>query len=195
MTMAATLSTKEQIIVSARDIYLEEGLSALSMRKVASKAGLSPMAAYRHFENKDDLLSHVILEGFQIFERYFYRSLQESTPWKRLEACAQCYYDFAMENARYYEVMFMSLVQLNEINFQDNGRTQIKASQQFLIDRVNECKDKGIIKTKDSRATALHLWAHCHGLISLHLAGRLDHIKFDRFYKQSTQDVLNPLKI
>src|SRR5690606_21099108 len=72
--------TKTRIIESARDIYLQEGLHGLSMRKVAKLAGVSTMAAYRHFDSKDELISHVVMQGFLLFQRYFYRALEGDSP-------------------------------------------------------------------------------------------------------------------
>jgi len=41
-----------------------DGLEALSLRELARKAGVSPMAPYRHFADKAALLDALTLEGF-----------------------------------------------------------------------------------------------------------------------------------
>jgi len=78
--------TKSNIISSALTLYLKGGLEAVSMRKVADHAGLSTMAAYRHFKNKDDLLNHVVMEGFRRFQDYFTRAKVIPDPIASLKA-------------------------------------------------------------------------------------------------------------
>lgn len=195
--IAESLSdTKFKLIESARDLYLEEGLGEVTMRKVAKKAGLSTMATYRHFENKDDLLGHVVGQGFRIFQTYFNRALKGKTAADRLRLCADYYLQFALENPKYYEVMFMSLVQLRELEFQENGKQQVKAALKFLVDRVEDCKSAGPMVDLPAKSIALHLWSHSHGLVSLHLSGRFDvHRNFKKFYGESMMLVLAGLGI
>lgn len=45
----------------------EVGPAALSLRAAARTAGVSAMAPYRHFADKDDLLAGVAAHGFQLF--------------------------------------------------------------------------------------------------------------------------------
>lgn len=49
--------TRENYIDAALSVIAERGLDKLSMRNVATELGVSAMAAYKHFENKDDLLT------------------------------------------------------------------------------------------------------------------------------------------
>nr|WP_244181714.1 TetR/AcrR family transcriptional regulator [Streptomyces curacoi] len=46
----------EQIVDVARRIIQEEGVEALSMRRVAKEVGATPMALYHHVRDKDELL-------------------------------------------------------------------------------------------------------------------------------------------
>ena len=51
--------TAGRIIEAARAIVTEEGAEAVSMRRVATAAGITPMAIYRHFADRDALLRAV----------------------------------------------------------------------------------------------------------------------------------------
>lgn len=180
------MDTKSRLLESARDIYLSEGLNALSMRKVAKHAGVSTMATYRHFENKDELISHVIMEGFRIFQSYFYRALEGNTPAQRLQLSSDSYLAFALENTKYYEVMFMSATHAHQVSQHENVRRLIRAAVQFLYDRIAECVDVGILDGPASRRKVLHLWSHSHGLVSLYLSGNIDsHTPFPVLYRES----------
>lgn len=191
---SGTADTKTRLIESARDIYLNEGLQALSMRKVAKQAGMSTMATYRHFTNKEDLINHVILEGFRIFQGYFYRALEGRTPAERLQLSADSYLDFALENPKYYEVMFMASTQFTNTHHNEQVQTMIRAAVQFLYDRINDCIQAGVLDGPASRRKVLHLWSHSHGLVSLHLSGHLDtHTPFRELYQESMATVFRGL--
>lgn len=186
-----TSDTKTKIIESARDIYLEDGLNALSMRKVAKHAGMSTMAAYRHFENKDDLIGHVILEGFRIFQQYFFRALEGRSPMERLSLSSDAYLYFALENHKYYEVMFMSIAHVTDTPPSQRGQDLVRAAVQFLYDRIAECVDEGLMDGPVSKRKVVHLWSHSHGLISLYLSGHLDSsTPFTELYQESMSIML-----
>jgi TetR/AcrR family tetracycline transcriptional repressor len=48
--------SREAFIDAALLVVAEEGVDKLSMRRVATELGVSPMAMYKHFANKDELL-------------------------------------------------------------------------------------------------------------------------------------------
>ncbi|MFK4100344.1 TetR/AcrR family transcriptional regulator [Streptomyces sp. NPDC019531] len=50
---------RDQIVVAALTIARDEGLEALSIRRLADRLGVSRMALYRHISDKDDLLDMV----------------------------------------------------------------------------------------------------------------------------------------
>jgi AcrR family transcriptional regulator len=52
--------TREVLVRAALRIADEEGLSALSMRRLGAELGVDPMAAYRHLPNKRALLDGVV---------------------------------------------------------------------------------------------------------------------------------------
>src|SRR5882757_3467545 len=52
------------LLEAARTILEEESLSALTLRAVARKAGVSHAAPYRHFPNHEALLVELSVEGF-----------------------------------------------------------------------------------------------------------------------------------
>jgi AcrR family transcriptional regulator len=66
MTPQRTLKTRRggplnagSILHAAISILDQEGLEALSMRHLAGKLGVTPMAVYNHFQNKEELTARV----------------------------------------------------------------------------------------------------------------------------------------
>lgn len=52
--------TRERIVKAAYQIAKKDPLNAMSMRKIASKLKVTPMAIYKHFSDKDELTAAVI---------------------------------------------------------------------------------------------------------------------------------------
>ncbi len=164
--------TRKKIIEAARDIYAEEGPQGLSMRKVARQVGVSAPAIYRHFEDKEELVTEVCREGFSVFAGYLMRGTGEPGPMERLEATGRGYLEFALDHPQYYEVMFMA----RHPTFERLAVEAQKASSptfQILIDRIAECQRAGLMPEGDASMFATAIWSHVHGLVSLWLGGHV----------------------
>jgi AcrR family transcriptional regulator len=59
--------TADRIAAEASAILRAEGADAVSMRRVASAVGITPMAIYRHFPNREALLRAVAARGWATF--------------------------------------------------------------------------------------------------------------------------------
>ncbi len=55
---------REVILEAAQRIVAEEGLPALTMRRIGSELGADPTAVYRHFRDKDELVTELADRAF-----------------------------------------------------------------------------------------------------------------------------------
>jgi AcrR family transcriptional regulator len=168
-------SRREQILAAARDLFLKQGLSGFSMRRVAAQAEISATAIYRHFKDKDALLQAVVEEGFLVFASYLFRSLEGKTPLERLTLAGENYIRFSLEQPKYYRLIFMSWFDEKKPEFVAKRAEEQRGQAptfQFLLDRVDECIKEGIIKGEvQAMDAALGIWSQVHGLAALYLAG------------------------
>ncbi len=178
----------QKILESARDLYLEHGLHGLSMRKIAEQLNVSATAIYRHYKNKESLIYKVIGEGFTLFGAYLYKALEGKSPLERFQLGGEAYLLFALEQSKYYEVLFMAPEQLGHGETPPDIKSKGEATFQFLIDRVQECMHEGIFQKGDPYKVALSIWAHSHGLVALFLSHKLpmDIVEFKQLFKDST---------
>jgi AcrR family transcriptional regulator len=184
------MSTRDRILRAARDVFLEHGLDGVRMRAVAARVDLTPMALYRHFRNKEALLDAVVEEGHAIFLRYLQRALAEPSPGERLTRAGYEYLNFALQQRGDYRVMFMMATARRPAEATPGWRDV--ATFRFLVDRIRECADAGLLRVDDPESTALTVWAHVHGLVSLFLAGKLqlDEVRFRSLYGRSVTDLM-----
>lgn len=168
------LQTQERILDAARKLLVETGIEGLSMRKVGLAAGISAAAIYRHFEDKDALLSAAIREGARVFVGYLVESLQAPSARERLYLMGRRYFAFAEEHPHDYHVLFMldcEKVGLDKLD--QEARAETDKSFQLLVDRVIECQKAGWMIPGEPREHALFIWASIHGLASIQLTHRL----------------------
>lgn len=186
-----------RILAAARDLYLEKGLRGFSMRHLAGTLDVSPTALYRHFRNKEELIHRVIEEAVKVFATYLFASLAGRTPEERFRMGGEAYLNFALEQRKYYEVIFMAPEQFGAGPAPEGLQKKDKATFQFLIDRVQELMDGGILAKGVPKDVAVTIWAHCHGLVSLYLAGKMpmDETAFRRLYWESSERILRGLRV
>lgn len=169
-----TRDTRQQLLEKARDILIAEGLEKLSMRKVASACDLSAPAIYRHFADKDDLLSAAVAEGARLFSHFLLGALTEVTPLARLKKLGQRYFDFALEHPKDYELLFVvNCRALGLERLDERAQKETGASFRILVDRVAECQASGELKQGPLEPIAVYIWSGVHGFASLVLSGHL----------------------
>ena len=78
---------------AARAILEEAGPGVVGLRETARRAGISPEAAYRHFNNKEALVASVAAEGFRELAAAMEAATEESNP---LHGVGLAYVDFAL---------------------------------------------------------------------------------------------------
>ena len=186
--------TRALLVTAARDLFLEAGEPGFSLREVARRVGVSPAAVYRHFDGKEALTFAACTQGFSVFSSYLLRALTAPTPLERALAASEQYRLFGLENPLDYRFIFMSPAeQVPPPNEMTCAAAEPSLPQnstfQFLVDRIRECMDTGLIARGDTQKTAVLVWAHLHGLVSLRLAGLLDGVgddaAFAEMYRQS----------
>ena len=176
----------------ARDLYLEHGLAGLSMRKVAQKVGITPMAIYRHFENKEDLQEQLLIKGFKSFGVYLNKGLEGDTPLERIRLTTQGYFDFATQQSKYFEIIFLSTDVNKELKVKEMIQKEAKSTFNFLLDRVQECLDAGLLKDESPFTVAVTILAEVNGLVSLYLTNAFGWTlqEFEIAFKKSLDRVI-----
>lgn len=92
------LSTREEILVAARELLLEVGPEALSLRQVARRADFSPAALYTYFSSRDELVAALFAESFQRLDAYLRQVPSDLPPERRIVQLGMAYLHFAQEN-------------------------------------------------------------------------------------------------
>jgi AcrR family transcriptional regulator len=162
---------RQALVQATLTLVEEHDVSAVSLREVARRAGVSPGAPYHHFKTKSELLSVVAEEGFHACEAAMYAALvgiSPADPYAQIDALGVGYLRFASEHPSHYRVMFH-----HELS--DPALYPERAS---AADRAMSClaevlrKFEGLSPQEIERL-ALAFWSFSHGIASLWIEGPL----------------------
>lgn len=89
------IKMKEKIIQTALKICEKEGYESFSMRKLAAKLNLDPMAVYHYFRNKEELTKSMVEQIFSRFQEEIIVS--ERNPKANLKRVLIAYWNLFLE--------------------------------------------------------------------------------------------------
>src|SRR5512139_231671 len=98
---------REALVAAAIRVLEEEGIAALSLRRVAKESGVSQAAPYAHFADKKSLLTEVANRGFALFrDRMAQEADRAAARDGYLVGLGKGYVFFALENPALFHLMF-----------------------------------------------------------------------------------------
>ncbi|MER8105576.1 TetR/AcrR family transcriptional regulator [Kitasatospora sp. NPDC094016] len=150
---------------AARDLLEEDGSAALSLRAVARRAGVSATAPYRHFADREALLSAVAAQGYRELAEHLAAAHPAPREPEDLAAVAAAYVRFAVDRPALFRVMFAEPC--------DPADVERAAATAAMWDYVGGIVGDTFPGT-DREAMSTAVWALVHGLAFLHLDGKLD---------------------
>ncbi len=132
---------------------------------------MSAMTPYRYFENKEELFAMVRTEAFRRFADAQRDAIAGVTdPEDALRMLGRAYVSFALDEPDAYRIMF-ELLQAPAGTYPELETAQARAFS-YLHAAVAAGVEAGVLEGEPLRR-AHYLWAQVHGLVSLHLAGKL----------------------
>jgi AcrR family transcriptional regulator len=165
-------STKQNIAIAARRIMDEEGTDAVTMRRVADVANITPMAIYRHYKAREGLLTALADAGFQELAARIARKPFAGTVAERLAKMAEIYLDHALNDPRLFELMFLKKRE-GARRYPLDFRAGRSPTATLMADAVLKGMERGDLIHDDAWEIVLEMGALSHGLIMLYLGGRI----------------------
>jgi len=171
---------KNALIKAGVEILAKDGVSGLSLRKVASRAGVSHTAPYAHFTDKQSLIAAISTEGFrQLYERVNVVVEEYKTkPSIQLVETAWAYVQFALDDRDRFKVMFSGVLE-KEKEYPEFVEESHRNFQ--LVKTVVEANQAaGVLQSGPSDLVALSAWCMIHGFIMLLLEGQISHTALEQ---------------
>lgn len=163
--------SREAIVSEARSMVQSGGLEALSLRRLATRLGVTAPALYAHVASKRDLVRAVAEVEFDHLLARFDK-IDTTDPLERIRAQSRAYVDHARENPELFQVMFVFPPDLGAAPLPE-GVELPAATRAFTtaLAAVEEAMDAGVIERADPVLVALTLWTANHGVAMALLLG------------------------
>ena len=161
---------RDVVIRVTTDLLAQVGdVEALTMRAVATAAGVTPPSIYRHFPDKQALVRTVITARFDEFTSMLSSAAATGDqPLSRLEAMTEAYVGWGLEQPGHYRVLF-SATNAGPAGLGLDGASEHPGapSHRLLVDAVTACLPPP--QQAASLPLATELWASLHGIVDLRI--------------------------
>ncbi|KQV41147.1 TetR/AcrR family transcriptional regulator [Massilia sp. Root335] len=166
------MTTKERILAIAISELEAHGLDGLSLRAVGQKAGITPMAVYRHFADKAALLQAVGAHALDRWQRRV-QAIGALPLLAGFDAIATAFVDFALDEPALFDAAFVLKTRAERIYPDDfeAGRSPVIGG--FAL-RLAEGQAAGLVRAGPPLELAMAVWGVLQGLVALHRSGRFN---------------------
>jgi AcrR family transcriptional regulator len=163
---------KEALLQAALDLIAQKGAAGFTFADAARMAGVSPAAPYRHFRDRDELLTSIAQRGFEQFEAQLNAAWDDGRPdtVSAFERVGRAYLAFARAEPAFYSAMFESGLPMDTtpslLAAGDRAFGVIRAA----AERLAALAPPGAARPP-AMMMALHIWSMAHGIASLFARG------------------------
>jgi AcrR family transcriptional regulator len=161
------------LLAAVESAVADGGVSGVSLRDVARRAGVSHSAPAHHFGSKAGLLTAFATAGYQLLVESVIKEVAESEAGDgaaELAAIGRGYVRFAVGHPAHFEVMFR-LDALDPSNAQFVAASE--AAYGLLTATIERCRAAGRLHGRPPEVVAVSAWSLVHGLSALWISGRL----------------------
>ena len=158
---------REVIIATTRELIVTGGLEALTLRRLASRLGVTAPALYGHVKDKRDLLRAVAEDEFDRLVARF-DEVDATDPVERIRALNRAYVAHARDDPEMFRVMFLFPPDLS-VGDLPEGVELPGATRAFgrAAEAITAAIDAGVITSDDPLLVALTLWSAVHGVATV----------------------------
>ena len=164
--------TSRRIATAARELLDTEGVEAVTMRRVAAAVGITAMAVYRHYADRDALLNALADEGFTELAGKLQETRLKGELESRLRKVLDANLDFALTRPRLFELMFLR-PRKGARQFPHDFAAGKSPTANPFAELMTEGIRAGVFQRVDVWEIAFESGALIQGLVMLYLGGRV----------------------
>jgi AcrR family transcriptional regulator len=159
---------RAEILDAAKQLFVEEGYAATTIRRIAAKVGISSTALYVYFPDKDAILVEICDATCAGLINELDEVRRDATdPFDALAKCLERYIRFGLDHPNEYELTFVTRrsKELQKLR-PENEKLGMQAFERFY-DLVDAVVRSGVTNDVDTQRLTQQLWAAIHGLVVL----------------------------
>jgi AcrR family transcriptional regulator len=159
---------RRALLDASLEIIEKEGVSNLTLRDAARRAGVSHAAPKHHFGDLRGLHCAIAEEGYHKLRGHMTRARDaepEAGALRAFKLIGMAYVDFAARHPGHFRAMFHP--EVADRSDEPSLDQAAQAAYQLLLDVVHAAQAAGEIRADDTRDLALGAWSLVHGLAAL----------------------------
>ncbi len=165
------MATRDRILAAACKAFERHGLDGLSLRDVAAKVGITPMAIYRHFESKEALVDALVLDALEEWSARV-AALPPAEGIAKVEQMGAAFLDFALREPRRFEAAFL-LPSRKARRYPDDFAAGRSPGGNVQLQALEQATREGKVAGAPPIEIMLINSALSQGLVTLYRAGRI----------------------
>ena len=157
---------RQEILDAARELFVEQGYEAVSMRKIADRIEYSPTTIYLYFKDKAELFECLCGETFEklIVEL---EKISQADPVEGFRAGLRRYIEFGVAHPAHYRVTFMTPLKGEGPGGSHDKTDSGERAFECLKNCLGACVSAGRFRVVDFDVVSLGIWATIHGVTAL----------------------------
>ncbi len=171
---------RNALVAEALELVTKKGVEGFSLREAARGVGVSPAAAYRHFEDRSALLEALAHQGLARLALEMEEAVATApgTPGSPARAAAElsrlgaAYVEFAVAHPSHFRVMFGPWCDLG-VELAPELLPRGRDPLHLLSDTLDGMVRAGAIKAAARESAEIPAWSAVHGFASLLVEGGL----------------------
>jgi len=161
--------TRRALLDAAAELLDAGGPEAVTLREVGARAGVSRAAPYRHFADKDGLLTAISVESWdRMTDALRANGAKGSAPSVRLQGALMAFVKLGRERPHLYQLMFV----ISKSDPAAGARAALRALDEFLSTVA------ALVGEADAPHYGALLFSGAHGIAELEISGHLTEEKW-----------------
>ncbi|AXB41642.1 TetR/AcrR family transcriptional regulator [Amycolatopsis albispora] len=173
--------TIDALLSAAEHTFSRRSVEEVTVEEIAERAGVAVGSIYNNFGSKAGLHAAVVSRALDVDREYMDRAYTpERSPIEQLEAAAEQYLRFYLEQPQYFRMLaFPAPLGGYPAAAETAARLARRVDEQNarMVDAIERGIADGTIRPLDARKAATVLWASWNGVVSL--AWRPDDLRED----------------
>ncbi len=166
-------AVRRAILDAARDLFVAESYSNVSIRKIAERIEYSPAAIYSYFESKDDIFFALAEEGFRMLFAPRPCSDETGNPLDAVRRIFWRLYEFSKSNPEYFSLMFVDRA-VPRISRDWERFGFVREMRGVVADTIRECVERGLFPSSTSPDAVFRILSSAvYGVAVFRLSDRL----------------------
>jgi AcrR family transcriptional regulator len=173
-------SLRSALVDAGVELAREGGPDSVILREASRTAGVSHSAAYRHFADREALLTEVSRRARSELAAQMRRGVDRAgDPGSRLGAVGAAYVDFALTQPGLFRTAFLAHPSAGDDGVgpagtgEAEGRHETEEPYEILGQVLDQAQAAGLLEPERRPGAAIAAWSAVHGLASLLVDGTL----------------------